>query len=227
MHDRARDKMYVDIRQVFSVWFIPFYHARVRLVTVLDLVESGTPDYHDPLDRMSRHEDGREETSDRHDGSGGSHRHGHGSWKISKQEDLYQVNDFLRFLGGPGPFSFMWYLFQLGASAACVFLSLLLFFTPWAYQNEPARGGVEASIDLLESPGASTSSFSDREREGYDRNGTLGVDGGPVGGEGEGGSSLQSQTNGQQSGLTNGKSYSAALKKSRKGASNGRKVAAI
>lgn len=186
VHDKVRDKMYLDMRQTFSIWFIPMYHAHVRLVTVLDLVDSDSPDYHDPLDRMLKHEGGG--AGGATNGAGQHHRNGspnknhhkHGSctWKISKQEDLYQVTDFLKFAGGPGPFPFLWYLFQLGASVSCVFLSLLLLVTPWAFQKDPARGGVEATVECVESPTSpATSSSFDQETEVGDENDTASTSG--------------------------------------------------
>lgn len=255
VHDKLRDKIYLDMRQTFSIWFIPMYHAHVRLVTVLDLVDSDSPDYHDPLDRMLKQEEEREggatngasqphrngsrnnnHHNHRHNGSRSSnhhHHHKHGSctWKISKQEDLYQVTDFLKFAGGPGPFPFLWYLFQLGASAACVFLSLLLLATPWAFQKEPARGGVEATVECVESPTSPTSTLSgDQETEGADdpdaadnsgsRNRELGggdsvpekgpshvnhgsASGGPVGGNADGGSNDNNNDNNNKSNSDN------------------------
>lgn len=163
MHDKIRDKMYVDIRQTFSVWFLPMYNAHVRLVTVLDLVASDDANFHDPLDRIIRQEETDSERSPTqlfHRGTAvgdNHHRHqhhnGHGPrlWKISRQEDLYQVNEFLKFVGGPGPLPFIWFLFQIQATMICVFMSLFVRLSPWAFQKEPARGGVEAVIETVES----------------------------------------------------------------------------
>lgn len=270
VHDKVRDKMYLDMRQTFSIWFIPMYHAHVRLVTVLDLVDSDSPDYHDPLDRMLKnegrgkegvtngasqhHRNGSRNNNDnndnhrrhQHNGSRSSNHHKHSSctWKISKQEDLYQVTDFLKFAGGPGPFPFLWYLFQLGASAVCVFLSLLLLATPWAFQKEPARGGVEAAIECVESP-TTTSSFCDQEiarddndaastsdsrskalggggsvsGEDYSQAGHNGESGGPVGGDGDGGSHNNNNNNGNDSN-DNNSNHNASTNGHRRNSSN-------
>lgn len=171
VHDKIRDKMYVDIRQTFSIWFIPMYHAHVRLVTVLDLVASDDADFHDPLDRIIKQErEGGEKSTAQllyHASIVSEHQYhnhqqhrrhhqtsdGHASrrYKIHRQEDLYQVNDFLKFAGGPGPLPFLWFLFQLQATALCVLMSLFLRLSPWAFQPEPAKGGVEAIIERVES----------------------------------------------------------------------------
>lgn len=112
------------MRQVFVIWFLPFYSAPVRLVTVLDLVAG-------------------EDQKQSSDG-------GNKTWKISKQEDLYQVNEYLKFvsIGLPGIF---WSLFQLAASAVCIFMSFFWPLSPWNHQKQPARGGKEASIQQIDS----------------------------------------------------------------------------
>lgn len=202
VHDQARDKIYLDMRQTFSIWFIPLYHAHVRLVTVLDLVASDGHDYHDPLNRILsyegeggtngnsghhhhngaqgiNHHDQRHNNNGSHhhqhngsrNGTNGHHHHGPRTWKISKQEDLYQVNDFLRFMGGPGPLPFLWYFFQLSATAVCIFMSLFLSVSPWALQKEPARGGVEATIECVDDSGPdSPSSYHDIKNSDNDDN---------------------------------------------------------
>jgi hypothetical protein len=37
VYDQKSDLLYVSISQIFSIWFIPFYHANIDLVTVLKL----------------------------------------------------------------------------------------------------------------------------------------------------------------------------------------------
>lgn len=154
--------MYVDIRQTFSLWFLPMYHAHVRLVTVLDLVASDDTDFHDPLDRIIKQEREGGEKSTTHLQH---HHNGDGPrrYRIQRQEDLYQVNDFLKFLGGPGPLPFLWLLFQLQATAICVLMSMFVRLSPWAFQPEPAKGGVEAIIERVESYHDITSEQADEE----------------------------------------------------------------
>lgn len=157
--DKARDKLFLDMRQVFTMWFIPFaFPARVRLVTVLDLVASDDPDYHDPLDRIVNSPEHEEKTENAGDEktAGVSHQQHHQGdekssrvWRISRQEDLYQVNEFLRFLQFP-PLPYLWWFFQLCATIVCFFLALFVRLSPWAFQKDPARGGVEATIRQVE-----------------------------------------------------------------------------
>ncbi|ROW09595.1 hypothetical protein VMCG_02552 [Cytospora schulzeri] len=177
--DRARDKIFLDIRQNFSIWFIPWYHARVRLVTVLDLVACD-PSRHDDGEPRAIKQDGEEDDDDDDDDEDDdnddneeeqekssalpgsypgvnnnhhparSHHHrrpAHALWRIARQEDLYQVNEYLKFVG---PFWWclwrvLWFPFQLGATAVCVLLSLFVALSPWAFQKDPAAGGVEAA----------------------------------------------------------------------------------
>lgn len=157
--------MYVDIRQTFSLWFLPMYHAHVRLVTVLDLVASDDADFHDPLDRIIQ-QDKDKEGDDKSTSQLQQHSHNGDEprrYKIRRQEDLYQVNDYLKFLGGPGPLPFLWFLFQLQATALCVFMSMFVRLSPWAFQPEPAKGGVEATIERVESYHDDTSEKAEEE----------------------------------------------------------------
>ncbi|POS81259.1 hypothetical protein DHEL01_v200359 [Diaporthe helianthi] len=155
LHDKDRDKMYLDMRQTFSIWFAPGYHARVRLVTVLDLV---------PCD-LGAHRNGEPEViwdgeGDKADDGGGDKKGSTATatrrrqqvWRISRQEDLYQVNEFLKFTG-PYWWCFwrpLWFGFQLLAAAVSVFLSLFVALSPWAFQQDPAPGGVEARVEQVE-----------------------------------------------------------------------------
>ncbi|KAK7748560.1 hypothetical protein SLS53_000580 [Cytospora paraplurivora] len=165
--DRARQKIYLDIRQTFSIWFLPFYHANVRLVTILDLVavdparhdngeplairqegESSTHDDEDDDDEEGQHEEKALQPSP----SGTSYPPHYRLWRISRQEDLYQVNEFLKFVG---PYWWcvwrtVWFPFQILAAAVSVFLSLFVALSPWAFQKDPAPGGVEATVEQIE-----------------------------------------------------------------------------
>lgn len=136
--------MYLDMRQIFSIWFAPGYHARVRLVTVLDLVPCS----------LGAHRNGEPQVITRQQGAGGGTDKAPQQqvWRISRQEDLYQVNEFLKFTG---PYWWcvwrpFWFAFQLFATAISVFLSLFVALSPWAFQQNPAPGGVEASVEQIE-----------------------------------------------------------------------------
>lgn len=217
VHDTARDKMYLDIRQIFSIWFVPMYSAHVRLVTVLDLVSNEDPDYHDPLDRILKQQ--QEDASDADEKSSTLHQHHtststtviahHDSrtWKIHKQEDLYQVNEFLKFTG-TNLLAYAWILFQIGASIVCVFMALLVRLSPWAFQKEPARGGAEATIRQIDDDddddddGAAQHEAGDNDDDG----------GSKAGGKSVAGEDSHS-TNGNRRGSANSKASPSTQKK--------------
>lgn len=46
VYDQKTHLLYVSIHQLFTFWFVPFYHARVKLVTVLQLVQSEESKYY-------------------------------------------------------------------------------------------------------------------------------------------------------------------------------------
>lgn len=148
--------MYLDMRQIFSIWFAPGYHARVRLVTVLDLVpcDLGAHRNGEPQVIRARREDtdGGEKGPQQQGSTATGGRAGQQVWRISRQEDLYQVNEFLKFTG---PYWWcvwrpFWFAFQLLATAISVFLSLFVPLSPWAFQQNPAPGGVEATVEQIE-----------------------------------------------------------------------------
>lgn len=150
--------MYLDMRQIFSIWFAPGYHARVRLVTVLDLVpcdlgahRNGEPQVIGDKEAADGGEKGSA-TAVTIPSAGGRRGQQQKVWRISRQEDLYQVNEFLKFTG-PYWFCFwrpFWFVFQLLATAISVFLSLFVALSPWAFQQDPAPGGVEARVEQVE-----------------------------------------------------------------------------
>lgn len=217
--------MYLDIRQIFSIWFVPMYAAHVRLVTVLDLVSNEDPDYHDPLDRILEQQqadasdaDEKSSTSQQHQTSVSTtlidHHHDSRTWKIHKQEDLYQVNEFLKFTG-TSLLAYAWILFQIGASVVCVFMALFVRISPWAFQKEPARGGAEARIRQIDDD-------DDAAHHGEDDDDHSKAGGKSVSGT-SGGENSHS-TNGNRRGSANSKASPSTQKKSWKngGKKNGR-----
>ncbi|KAI3397756.1 hypothetical protein diail_10409 [Diaporthe ilicicola] len=149
LHDKERDKMYLDMRQIFSIWFAPAYHARVRLVTVLDLVPCDLGAHRNGEPRVITGGGDEKKASSSATAAGRRHQQ---VWRISRQEDLYQVNEFLKFTG---PYWWcvwrpFWFAFQLFATAISVFLGLFVALSPWAFQRGPAPGGVESRVEQVE-----------------------------------------------------------------------------
>ncbi|KAG9248515.1 hypothetical protein BJ878DRAFT_15994 [Calycina marina] len=95
--------LYVEIQQIFSIFFVPFYEANVHLTCKLTL------DYN---------------AKDR-------------KYMIASQEDLYQPNEFLKFVL-PGGATLAW-IWQLIASGFCILGAL--FFVPitWLEQKYADR----------------------------------------------------------------------------------------
>ncbi|KAJ4300324.1 hypothetical protein N0V88_002997 [Collariella sp. IMI 366227] len=141
--DERANLIYLKIFQVFSIWLIPFYRAPVNLVTVLHLTSKpavdGVPP--PPYDGAQGKVDAAQETLHKvqegaepsyasvaaGDASGGLSRTSSSSsaaggprrYYIQRQEDLYQVNEFLKFLTlslGPS----VWGFVQLFATLFCV-----------------------------------------------------------------------------------------------------------
>lgn len=219
--------MYLDMRQIFSIWFAPAYHARVRLVTVLDLVpcDLGAHRNGEPQVIMRHGEagfDGGEKASQQPGSTAatGAGRRSQQVWRISRQEDLYQVNEFLKFTG---PYWWcvwrpLWFAFQLFATAISVFLSLFVALSPWAFQQNPAPGGVEARVEQIETY------HDDKDDEvkpdksdgkAASNSGASGEDSG--GGGGGSGSGAAGRTNGNSQAANSSKAPSTPPRKSWKG----------
>jgi hypothetical protein len=71
--DRHKKKLYVSLHQQFAIWFIPFYSINVSLVTVMQL-----------RNQFPEHGANGEVPTRR--------------YLIARQEDHYQVNEFIKFL---------------------------------------------------------------------------------------------------------------------------------
>lgn len=116
--DQRTGLLYVSIRQTFALWFVPFYRAPVRLVTVLHLTQRASWDSDETVARSSVTE-GREPAALAGPGQERS------KYFITSQEDLYPVSDCLQFLlPGLGPL--VWSVWQLFSTVICVFGSILL-----------------------------------------------------------------------------------------------------
>ncbi|KAG9259124.1 uncharacterized protein F5Z01DRAFT_642381 [Emericellopsis atlantica] len=103
--DQKTGLLYVTINQTFALWFVPFYKAPVRLVSVLRLTQRQQPP--PPSNAHAAAID-----------------HDKGKYYIASQEDLYQVNDFINFLM-PGFGPALWWLWQVFSALLCVVGSLV------------------------------------------------------------------------------------------------------
>ncbi|KAK0642483.1 hypothetical protein DIS24_g8989 [Lasiodiplodia hormozganensis] len=116
--DQTNLILYVHISQVFRIWLIPFYSAPASLVTVLHLAHVAAAD-------DDAGEDGGDEG-------------GRGKYYITAQNDLYQTNEFVRFVWFGG-FLFVW-MFQFAATFFCVLGAF--FLSPLtALQERFQQGG--------------------------------------------------------------------------------------
>lgn len=95
--------LFVNMSQIFAVWFIPFYRAKVDFVALLTLTTQN-PDASYRREGLQY----SDVTAERRP-----------KYYIARQEDHYQVNDFINFLmPGLGPMLCRWA--QNLATIACV-----------------------------------------------------------------------------------------------------------
>lgn len=90
---------YVNIDQIFQIWFIPIIYAPVNLTTVLRLM----------------------------------HNKDDGKYYLTSQDDLYQVNQFVKFFA-PGATILVW-LFQMIATLGCVVLAIVFWPVSWIEEH--------------------------------------------------------------------------------------------
>lgn len=110
--DQSTGVMYVGITQVFAIWLIPFHQADVSLVTVLRLVQQ--------QNRLGLSAQDAEVNIDVSEG---------GKWFIKSQNDLYQTDQFIKFV--LPWFAFILPLWQYFATLVCVVCSYLFEPVTW------------------------------------------------------------------------------------------------
>lgn len=103
--DENNLKLYVTLHQTFAIWLIPFHVSPVTLTTVLNLTT-------DPGDGRNLID-------------GGKPRY----W-ISKQEDLYQVSEFVKFVA-PHIGHLLVFAFHLFATLFCILGTVVLAPILW------------------------------------------------------------------------------------------------
>ncbi|PHH89194.1 hypothetical protein CDD83_6516 [Cordyceps sp. RAO-2017] len=120
--DQRTGQLFVSIHQIFSLWFVPFYKAPLRLVTVLQLRQRVAQDAAGSAGSAGAGSgEGRESAALAGPGQERTR------YFIASQEDLYAFTDCAQMLFpglGPG----LWYLWQLFSTLLCVLGSL--FFLP-------------------------------------------------------------------------------------------------
>ncbi|KAK0352030.1 hypothetical protein LTR94_022500, partial [Friedmanniomyces endolithicus] len=104
-YDEANLILYVSISQIFAIWFVPFHRSPVTLTTKLQLTRKPT-----------------------------STRLATNKLYIQSQEDLYQVDQFVRFFAPWGVGDAVVYLWHFIATIGCVVLSII--FAPFTRLEE-------------------------------------------------------------------------------------------
>ncbi|TKA22864.1 hypothetical protein B0A54_17880, partial [Friedmanniomyces endolithicus] len=104
-YDEANLILYISISQIFAIWFVPFHRSPVTLTTKLQLTRKPT-----------------------------STRLATNKLYIQSQEDLYQVDQFVRFFAPWGIGDAVVYLWHFVATIGCVVLSI--FFAPFTRLEE-------------------------------------------------------------------------------------------
>ena len=118
-YDPKTLRLYVTIHQVFRIWIVPFFSAPVTLTTILQLVEEPYPTPHHP-NKRSR-------------------------YFIQSQNDLYQANEWMKFISPFGILSLLLLTWQLVATGMCVLGAFILWPISWVEQNV-VGGNDERSI---------------------------------------------------------------------------------
>ncbi|KAG7004738.1 hypothetical protein G7Y79_00023g053220 [Physcia stellaris] len=108
-YDAKSLRLYVTMHQIFRIWAIPFFNAPVTLTTVLQLVTKPYPTPHHPNKRDL--------------------------YFIQSQNDLYQVNEWIKFVSQFGILSLFVFLWQLVATALCVLGAFAFWPVSWLEQN--------------------------------------------------------------------------------------------
>ncbi len=111
--DEKNSLLYATARQSFTIWFFPIYSVTVKLVTVLKLEKQHSRLVHDGNTSPELEADG--------DSTNGASML---KYYIASQEDMYQMNYCLEFLG-PHVAARLWTLVQLFTTFVCMFLSVL------------------------------------------------------------------------------------------------------
>ena len=105
--DESNLILYVNLHQVFRMWLIPFYAANVELTVVLHLIRVPATVYNTNSPK----------------------------YFIKSQNDLYQVNEFVKFVSLFGGLSLLVILWQFAATGLCVLGTWAFWPISWVEQN--------------------------------------------------------------------------------------------
>ncbi|KAG6003502.1 hypothetical protein E4U21_001993 [Claviceps maximensis] len=110
--DQKTGQLYINVHQIFSIFFIPFHQARVRLVVVLHLEQRASWSPDSTVSRAAI-------TESREPAPLSGPGQERAKYYISKQEDFYMLSDALQFplgrIGKP-----LWRVWQLFSSLLCI-----------------------------------------------------------------------------------------------------------
>ena len=117
--------VYVGVRQKFGIWFVPFYgKADVRLVAVLHLEKRMVPPEGNQRVALTNGYDDEGEPS-----------RSKPLYYVKSQQDLYQLNDFVKFGDCFGVLGLFTTIGQLIAALVCSLLALIFWPMSWVEEN--------------------------------------------------------------------------------------------
>ncbi|KAG5979337.1 hypothetical protein E4U55_005276 [Claviceps digitariae] len=124
--DQKTGQLFVNIHQTFAVFFVPFYKARVRLVTVLHLEQRASWSSDSTVSRAAI-------TESREPAPLSGPGQERAKYYIARQEDFYQLGDCIEFLV-PRVGQHLWRVWQLFSSLLCV-LGAVVFLPLYYFLN--------------------------------------------------------------------------------------------
>jgi len=174
--DQDRNTLYLDITQRFALFFVPFYAAHVHLVSVLHLVKGGGQSQVESYRQVAssnKPNHGHGLVKEIENGElpsfaqvaktgGGNGKQSlsnedssakEGQYLIAKQEDLYQVNEWIKFVAPFGVGDLLVTLWQLLAAAACLAGSVALFPFVWILTHGGDSGNVMPPVERVRDDG--------------------------------------------------------------------------
>lgn len=135
-YDEQQLLLYVTIRQQFRLWMVPSYEADVKLTTVLQLAEGDETGPSSVTRRVRKQPYSYAAVADPDvDANGTSKRK---LYYITEQNDLYQTNEWIKFLIPWGVGSTIMILWQLFATFLCVIGAFIFFPGTWLKERSIA-----------------------------------------------------------------------------------------